>query len=100
MKKKEVSTKSFLIEVGEKIKHYREQRGLSLDSLGSDIGLEKANMFKIEAGKNITLATLVKLAVILKVKPEDLVSVTLLPTMEEIHKELILKEKKRKKKKI
>lgn len=98
MKKKDISTESFLKGVGENIKHYRNLQGLSLDKLGIEIGLDKSNMHKIEAGKNITLSTLLKLALVLKVKPEDLVSVSLLPPIEEIHKELIQKEKKRSKK--
>jgi len=98
MKKKESSAKSYLISVGENIKYYRKQRGLSLDVLGLDIGLDKSNMHKIEAGKNITLLTLLKLAVVLKIKPEQLVTVESLPTPEEIDKELIRKEKKRKRK--
>lgn len=98
MKKKESSAKSFLKSVGENIKYYRKQRGLSLDVLGLDIGLDKSNMHKIEAGKNITLLTVLKLAVVLKVKPEQLVFVESLPTPEEIDKELIRKEEKRKRK--
>jgi len=98
MKKKESSAKSYLKSVGENIKHYRKQRGLSLDVLGLDIGLDKSNMHKIEAGKNITLITLLKLAVVLKVKPEQLVTTEALPSPEEIDKELIRKEKKRKRK--
>lgn len=96
MKKKESSAKSYLKSVGENIKYYRKQRGLSLDVLGLDIGLDKSNMHKIEAGKNITLLTVLKLAVVLKVKPEQLVSVESLPTPEEIDKELVKKEKRRK----
>ncbi len=98
MKKKETSAKFYLKSVGENIKHYRKQRGLSLDVLGLDIGLDKSNMHKIEAGKNITLLTLLKLAVVLKVKPEQLVITEILPSLEEIDKELIHKEKKRKRK--
>lgn len=98
MKKKESSAKSYLQNVGENIKYYRKQRGLSLDVLGLEIGLDKSNMHKIEAGKNITLLTLLKLAVVLKVKPEQLVSVESLPTPEEIDKELIRKEMKRNRK--
>lgn len=96
MKKKESSAKSYLKSVGENIKFYRKQRGFSLDILGLDIGLDKSNMHKIEAGKNITLLTVLKLAVVLKVKPEQLVSVESLPTPEEIDKELVKKEKRRK----
>lgn len=96
MKKKETSAKSYLKSVGENIKYYRKLNGLSLDVLGLDIGLDKSNMHKIEAGKNITLLTLLKLAVVLKVKPEQLVTTEFLPTPEEIDKELIRKEKKRK----
>ncbi|HRH03908.1 MAG TPA: helix-turn-helix transcriptional regulator [Bacteroidia bacterium] len=81
MKKKETSAKSYLKSVGENIKHYRRQRGLSLDVLGLDIGLDKSNMHKIEAGKNITLLTLLKLAVVLKA------SITQVSTIEKKRRE-------------
>lgn len=97
MKKKETSAKSYLKSVGENIKYYRKQRKLSLEVLGLDIGLDKSNMHKIESGKNITLLTVLKIAVVLKVNPEQLVAVGSLPSQEEMDKELVKKERKRKK---
>ena len=67
-------TKDFLEAVGENIRYYRQKRGLTLEALGDDIGLDKGNMHHIEAGKNITLETLLKIAVFLEIDPSKLVN--------------------------
>ncbi len=66
-------TKEFLRAVGENIRYYRKKRGLTLEALGDDVGLDKGNMHRIEAGKNITLVTLLKLSVFLEVDPVKLI---------------------------
>lgn len=65
-------TKDFLQAVGAKIRYYRTKQGLTLEALGDDIGLDKGNMHRIEAGKNITLLTLLKIGLFLKVEPVKL----------------------------
>lgn len=64
----------FLAAVGAKIRHYRQKEGISLIQFGDDIGLDKGNLHKIESGKNITVLTLLKIALLLKVDVSKLVS--------------------------
>jgi transcriptional regulator with XRE-family HTH domain len=69
MAKSKNPTKDFLSAVGGNIRHYRQKQGLTLEQLGEDIGLDKGNVHRIEAGKNITLLTLLKIALFLKTDP-------------------------------
>ncbi|HEU4716843.1 MAG TPA: helix-turn-helix transcriptional regulator [Bacteroidia bacterium] len=89
-------TKKFLAAVGEKIRHYRLKRGLTLEALGEDIGLDKANVHKIESGQNITLRTLLKVAAFLEVKPVDLISDGPLMAYEEAEDYVRRQKRKRK----
>ena len=67
-------TKEFLQAVGSKIRYYRQKRNLTLENLGEYIGLDKGNVHRIEAGKNITLLTLLKISRFLGVDAEKLVN--------------------------
>lgn len=58
--------------VGIEIKKLRNQRKLSLEVLGAEIGLDAANMQKIELGQNLTLNTLLKLCICLNTTPAKL----------------------------
>jgi len=71
-KSKQDTIETFLEQVGDNIRRYRLKRGLTLEALGEDIGLDKSNMFRIEQGKNITLLTLLKVATFLDVHPSKL----------------------------
>lgn len=64
----------FLKEVGNTIKTLRKEKGLSMGKLGLEIGLSRMQISRIESGYNITLVTILKLAIALKVNPADLVS--------------------------
>jgi transcriptional regulator with XRE-family HTH domain len=44
-----------------------------MQQLGEDIGMDRAAISKIEAGKNITLETLAKISAALEVQPVSLV---------------------------
>jgi DNA-binding XRE family transcriptional regulator len=46
--------------VGQKIKEIREKKRLTQDDLGKLIGVQKAQISKIENGKNLTVATILK----------------------------------------
>jgi DNA-binding XRE family transcriptional regulator len=46
--------------VGQKIKEIRQARKLTQEDLGRLIGVQKAQISKIENGKNLTIATLLK----------------------------------------
>ncbi len=63
----------FLEQVGNNIRTYRQKKGLTLEALGEDVGLDKSNMHRIEQGKNITLVTLLKIAAYLEVSPGKLI---------------------------
>lgn len=62
----------YLITLGSEIKQLRLRKEQSLEALGGEIGLDAANMQKIELGHNITLSTLLKLCICLKVNPSKL----------------------------
>lgn len=56
--------------VGLRIAELREQRGLTQADLAGEIGVEPRNAQRYEAGVNLTLATLVRIANALGVAPE------------------------------
>lgn len=87
----------FLLVVGENIRRYRTKRGYTLDQLGCDIGLDKSNMYRIEQGKNITLLTLIKIAAVLEVNPEDLLRTNIALKQADAEAFMKLKEKASKK---
>jgi transcriptional regulator with XRE-family HTH domain len=53
-------------EVGRLIKKYRQEKKLTLEQLGFEVGLNKSDIFNIEKGKNITILTLLKIALVLE----------------------------------
>jgi len=62
----------YLIEVGIEIKKMRNRQKISLEKLGSEIGLDGSNIQKIEQGQNLTLNTILKLCICLKTTPAKL----------------------------
>lgn len=91
-------TQEFLVAVGDNIRYYRKKKGFTLEALGEDIGLDKSNMHHIEAGKNITLLTLLKIALFLDVEPSKLLNTKVYLTMEDAEDYIIRKKSKRVKK--
>ncbi|MFM9423134.1 MAG: helix-turn-helix domain-containing protein [Bacteroidota bacterium] len=87
--------KVFLSQVGEQIKEYRKKRGLTLQGLGEDIGLDKGNTQRLENGKNMTLLTLFKIAAILEVEPKELLNFQTNYKIQDVEK--FIAQKKRKK---
>jgi DNA-binding XRE family transcriptional regulator len=65
---KQNKLKHFYADFGSVIKKYRLEAGLTLEQLGFEIGIGKADMHLIEKGKNITLLTLVKISLVLEKK--------------------------------
>ena len=63
----------FLLIVGANIKKKRREKQLTLEQLGLEIGLTRMQVHRIESGYNITLTTLIKIAIVLGLKPENLV---------------------------
>lgn len=66
-------SKEFFKEVGERISKKRKSKGLSLEKLGLEVGLSRMQMHRIETGYNITLKTILKLAIALDMKPDGIV---------------------------
>jgi transcriptional regulator with XRE-family HTH domain len=57
------SEEEFLKNLGQKIRHLRKEKGLSLNNISEQSGFEKARLSRLEAGKvNITVKTLFKLS--------------------------------------
>jgi transcriptional regulator with XRE-family HTH domain len=64
--------KDYLKSVGQNIKKYRKKKGLSMEDLGMEIGLDRMNINRIEKGLNMTLSTILKLSLALDIKPHVL----------------------------
>jgi DNA-binding Xre family transcriptional regulator len=62
----------YLIALGAEIKKVRVHKKLSLEVLGGELGLDASNLQKIELGQNLTLSTLLKLCICLKISPSKL----------------------------
>ena len=65
----------FLVVVGDNVAKYRKKRKLSMEELGLEVGLTRAHIHRIENGYNITLLTILKLAIALNVEPNKLLQV-------------------------
>ena len=59
----------YLAGLGAEIRKIRLGKGLSLEVLGTDIGLDASNMQKIEQGQNLTISTLLKVCICLEISP-------------------------------
>lgn len=66
-------SKRFLIRVGRNIRKIRQEKGLSMEQLGYDIGLSRMQVHRIEKGYNITMITLLKISIALGVSTSDIV---------------------------
>lgn len=88
-------TQDFLKAIGENIRYYRQKRGFTLEALGDDIGLDKGNMHKIEAGKNITVLTLLKISLFLEVDPVKLLDTDVNISFEDAEKYVAQKKNER-----
>lgn len=58
--------------LGSAIALERKKKGITLEQLGLDIGLDKSAMHHIENGKPITLTTLIKICAVLNIKTSNL----------------------------
>lgn len=73
MKERKKPIHPYLVKLGSEIKKLRLQKDLSLEIIGSHIGLDASNLQKIENGQNLTLNTLLKLCICLDIHPAKLV---------------------------
>ena len=61
------------MEISEKIKAHRKQKGLTMEQLGTFVGCTRQAIFKYEDGSRIPdLDTLASIAISLEVRPIDL----------------------------
>lgn len=58
--------------LGMEVRKLRLIKGMSLETLGGEIGLDASNLQKIELGQNITLSTLLKICICLQTTPAKL----------------------------
>jgi transcriptional regulator with XRE-family HTH domain len=77
MAKAVTSIKEFVDLIGRNINAARRIKGITMQQLGEDIGMDRAAISKIENGKNITMETLVKIAAALEIQPSELLQGTL-----------------------
>lgn len=57
------------VDIGQKIKYFREERNLSVDEFAKLIGISQTQILKIEAGDtNFNLLTLEKILTVLDIK--------------------------------
>jgi transcriptional regulator with XRE-family HTH domain len=65
-------SKLFLNSVGKNIKKKRQQKGLSMQKLGYEVGLSRMQIHRIEKGYNITMITLLKISLALNASTAEL----------------------------
>lgn len=76
MAKKENLLKDYLKSIGEKVHEFRKERKFPLEELGLRVGLDRSSVRRIEIGEvNITMRTLLKLAIALDKKPSDFLQI-------------------------
>lgn len=67
-------TEEFLIEIGKRISEIRNKNEQTLDDIEFLTGIDSSDINKYELGKiNLTMKTLIKLSLALRVRPKDLV---------------------------
>lgn len=63
----------FLLRLGARIRELREKRGMSMEDLGAECGIERNTIYRIEKGKvNTTASTLKTLATGLNISLSEL----------------------------
>jgi transcriptional regulator with XRE-family HTH domain len=88
----------YLETLGARIKQHRQKQGISVIELGEKIGVDRAQMYKIEKGLNITYITILKLSAALQVPVEDLARTEVPASINATAKHIQQKKKLRKKK--
>lgn len=67
-----INPEAFYKKVGNNITRLRKAKGFSTIDLGHESGIDKSTIVNIEGGRNITLATILKIAEGLGVEPYKL----------------------------
>lgn len=69
MKPRKKPIHPYLKSIGSHIKRLRDNKEMSLETLGDSIGIGGSNLQKIENGANITLSSLIKICIALEITP-------------------------------
>ncbi|MGZ4099572.1 MAG: helix-turn-helix domain-containing protein [Bacteroidia bacterium] len=64
--------KIYFKEFGKHLKKLREKKELSLEKMGLECGLTKSEVHRIQRGMNITMTTILRLALALDISPAEL----------------------------
>jgi transcriptional regulator with XRE-family HTH domain len=86
----------YMSAVGRNIFFYRQRKGMTMQELGEDVGVDRSAVSRIEAGSNPTLVTLIRIATALDVTLIDLVNSDMKVSDIELEKYTITKKLKRK----
>jgi len=82
--------------VGRNIFIYRQRKGMTMQELGEDVGADRSAVSRFEAGSNVTLVTLIRIATALDVTLLDLVNSEMKVSDIELEKYTIAKKSRRK----
>lgn len=76
----------FMVGIGENVRKQRLAKKITMEALGKELGVEKTNINRIEAGYNITVTTILKLALALDIEPYKLLQVDLIKDEKDLEK--------------
>jgi transcriptional regulator with XRE-family HTH domain len=86
----------YLEEVGRNIAIFRQRKGMTMQELAEDIGADRSAISKYEAGANVTLVTMLRIATALDITMPELVQTNMKVSDLELEKYTIKKKLRRK----
>lgn len=85
MAKAENILKNYLQSIGKRVHEFRKEKNYPLEELGFRIGLDRSSVRRIEIGEvNVTVRTLLKLAIALEKEPADFLQIPFNPQSYEL----------------
>lgn len=92
--KKDISSSQVNTQIGKNIRIHRSIRGLTLETVGKELGLTYQQVQKYESGKNaVSIATLLKLAIVFQVPIDTLLADLPLPSKKTEHLSIAYSDK-------
>lgn len=85
----------YLEEVGRNIYIFRQRKGMTMQELAEDIGADRSAISKYEAGANVTLVTMLRIATALDITMPELVQTNMKVSDLELEKYTITKKLRR-----
>lgn len=74
--------------VGQNIRNYRKRKGLKLETLADNLGIDKSTLSKMETGRiSITIERVGKIAQALEINFNDLMAISLPASNENVQKQ-------------